>query len=331
MDISFKIKRIDKALKHLSIYQHQCQLCPRQCAVDRKNELGYCSTGNEAFISHAGLHFGEEPILSGHVNHKKSLEFDSTHSGGSGTIFFTGCHLKCLYCQNHQISWENLGHRISIKALSNKILEIQDKGAFNLNLVSPTHMLIPILSALKIAYKNGLTIPLVYNSSGYEREMIIQKLDGIIDIYLPDLKYFSPQLSKKLSGVANYFDHAKKAVLEMSSQQPNLVINKHNIAKKGLIIRHLVLPGQVKETLHILNWIKKNISNSFGLSLMSQFYPCFKTPPEFQRKITKEEYKRVLCAAEKLGFEQIFIQPELFSGDRHLIPDFKLNNPFTWK
>lgn len=298
--------------------------------MKRDKEWGYCSTGSEASIAHAGLHFGEEPVLSGHSNYKNDSGMNSLHPQGSGAIFFTGCHLKCLYCQNYQISWENLGDKISIKELSSKMLEIQKKGALNINLVSPTHMLIPLLSALKIAYNNGLNIPLVYNSSGYEKEKIIKKLDGIVDIYLPDMKYFSPYLSKKLSGVSNYFYHAKKAILEMSTQQPNLVFDKQEIAQKGLIIRHLVLPGQVNDTLNILKWIKNNIPNSFGLSLMSQFYPCFKTPFEFQRKITHEEYNQVLRTAQDLGFKQIFIQPELFSDDSHLVPDFKLENPFRW-
>ncbi|MFW6124181.1 MAG: radical SAM protein [Acidobacteriota bacterium] len=328
MDIAVKIKKLDKAIKDLSTHSYKCQLCPRQCSVNRKKEWGYCSMGYEASVSHVGLHFGEEPILSGHKNHKKRPKSNPSQSSGSGTIFFTGCHLKCLFCQNHQISWGNLGKEISIKELSNNMLEIQKKGALNINLVSPTHMLIPILSALKLAYKNGLTIPLVYNSSGYERDLIIQKLDGIIDIYLPDLKYFSTQLSKKLSGVPNYFDHAKKAILEMSDQQPNLIFNDHEIIQQGLIIRHLILPGQVNDTLHILKWIKENISNSFGISLMSQFHPCFKTPPEFQRKITQEEYKKIIRTANNFGFEQIYTQPELFSDDGHLIPDFKLKNPF---
>ena len=331
MNISLKIKKINQALKDLSKNSHECQLCPRQCSVDRNKEVGYCLFGNKASISYYGLHFGEEPIISGYTSPKKNKELDSLHPRGSGTIFFTGCHLKCLYCQNHQISWENLGQEISTKALSNKMLELQEKGAVNINLVSPTHMLIPILSALKIAYENGLHIPLVYNSSGYERDTIIQKLDGIIDIYLPDLKYFSSSLSKKLSGISNYFDHAKKALLEMSSQQSNLVIDKNKTARQGLIVRHLVLPGQVNDSLHILNWIKKITPRSSALSLMSQFDPCFKTPPEFQRRITHTEYKRVLDAAEKLKFEQIYIQPELFSDDRHLIPDFKLKNPFKWE
>jgi putative pyruvate formate lyase activating enzyme len=330
MDTALKIKKLERVLKDLTKHHYKCQLCPRQCSVNREKEWGYCSAGKDASISYAGLHFGEEPVLSGHTNLKSESEINSFQSRGSGTIFFTGCHLKCLHCQNHQISWENLGEKISIKGLSNKMLEIQKKGALNINLVSPTHMLIPLLSSLKIAYKNGLTIPLVYNSSGYERDEVIKKLEGIIDIYLPDIKYFSPRISKKLSGVSDYFGHTKKAILEMSSQQSNLVFDKHQIAKYGLIIRHLVLPGQTNDTINILKWIKKNISGSIGLSLMSQFYPCYKTPPEFQRKITHEEYQRVLHAAHDLGFEQIFIQPELFSDDSHLIPDFKRENPFKW-
>jgi len=331
MKISLKIKKIDRALKALAGHKNKCQLCPRQCSVNREKELGYCLTGNNASLSHAGLHFGEEPVLSGYTNCRKELKISSAHPLGSGTIFFTGCHLKCLYCQNHQISWENNGNKISTRALSNKMLDIQKKGALNINLVSPTHMLIPILSALKKAYENGLSIPLVYNSSGYERDNIIKELDGIVDIYLPDIKYLSPLLSKKLSNASNYFRYAKKAVLEMSRQQYNLILDKHGVAQKGLVIRHLVLPGQTADTKNILKWIKKNISNSYGLSLMGQFYPCYKTPPEFQRKITRQEYKKVLHTAQKIGFTQIYFQPELFSDESHLIPDFKQDNPFKWE
>lgn len=208
------------------------------------------------------------------------------------------------------------------------MLELQSKGALNINLVSPTHMLIPILSALKTAYIKGLSLPLVYNSSGYERAEVIKKLDGVVDLYLPDMKYFSPQLSKRLSGVSGYFGQAKKAIKEMADQQPHLKLEENETAQKGLIIRHLVLPGQVSNTLNILNWIKENIPLSIGLSLMSQFYPCFKTPPEFQRKITKKEYEKVLRIAQELGFKYIYAQPELFSDNRHLIPDFNHQNPF---
>ncbi len=331
MDIPAKIEKIDTALEALSEHRHSCRLCPRKCSVNREKESGYCSAGKDAFLSHAGLHFGEEPVLSGHEDCNKELTNGPGSSSGSGTIFFTGCHLKCLYCQNHQISWGNQGSKISITGLARKMLEIQEKGALNINLVSPTHMILPILSALKKAYEKGLSIPLVYNSCGYERDDILKKLDGIIDIYLPDIKYFSSQLSKQLSGVSDYFDHTKRAVLEMSRQQPDLILDKNKAAHQGLIIRHLILPGQVNDSIKILNWIKENISNSFGLSLMSQFYPCFKTPLEFRKKISPHEYKQVLDTAQKLEFKQMYIQPDLFSDDRHLIPDFKLKNPFRWE
>ncbi|MCD6516976.1 MAG: hypothetical protein J7L72_06115 [Candidatus Aminicenantes bacterium] len=331
MDISEKIKKIDKALEALSENRHSCRLCPRQCSVDREKESGYCSAGNDVYISHAGLHFGEEPVLSGYKDYRKKSRKSPGSSSGSGTIFFTGCHLKCLFCQNHQISWGNQGSKISTTGLARKMLEIQKKGALNINLVSPTHMILPILSALKKAYETGLSIPLVYNSCGYERDVILKNLEGIIDIYLPDIKYFSSQLSKQLSGVSDYFDHTKRAILEMSRQQPELVLDRGKTAQRGLIIRHLILPGQVNDSIKILNWIKENISNSFGLSLMSQFYPCFKTPLEFQKKISPYEYKQVLETAQMLEFKEMYIQPDLFSDNRHLIPDFKLKNPFRWE
>lgn len=331
MDIPAKIKKIDSTLKTLSEHEHACRLCPRQCSIDRERRSGYCSAGKDASLSYSGLHFGEEPALSGYEDCHKELKNFPGPSSGSGTIFFTGCHLKCLYCQNHQISWGNQGSEVSTTGLARKILEIQKKGALNINLVSPTHMILPLLSALKKAYKKGLSLPLVYNSCGYERDVILRNLEGIIDIYLPDIKYFSPLLSQKLSGVSDYFDQTKRAILEMSRQQPDLILDKNKSAQRGLIIRHLVLPGQGNDSIKILNWIKKNIPNSYGLSLMSQFYPCFKTPVEFRRKISPAEYEEVVKIAQKLEFEQIFIQPELFLDDRHVIPDFKLENPFRWE
>ncbi len=331
MDTAAKIKKINLALEALCENKQRCGLCPRECSVNRDMEWGYCSSGREASLSHVGLHFGEEPVLIGHENCSKKQTKNSIPKLGSGTIFFSGCHLKCLHCQNYQISWNNQGNKISNEELAVKMLELQKKGALNINLVSPTHMLLPILSALKMAYQKGLFIPLVYNSSGYEKDSIIKKLDGIIDLYLPDLKYRSPQLSKKLSGVSNYFKFAKSALLEMSTQQPELILNQNSIAQKGLIIRHLVIPGKVQDTINILKWIKQNISNSFGLSLMSQFYPCFKTPPEFQKKVTPNEYEKAVNAAQKLGFECLYVQPELFSDNDHLIPDFKQKSPFTWE
>jgi putative pyruvate formate lyase activating enzyme len=331
MDIASKIKKIDKALEVLSEHRHSCRLCPRQCSVDREKESGYCSTGKDASLSHTGLHFGEEPVLSGYEDCKEELKKGPGPQSGSGTIFFTGCHLKCLYCQNYQISWENQGSKISTTGLARKMLEIQRKGALNINLVSPTHMIRPILSALKKAYEKGLSIPLVYNSCGYERDVILKNLEGIIDVYLPDIKYLSSQLSKQLSGVSDYFDYAKRAILEMSRQQPELILDRNKTVQQGLIIRHLVLPGQINDSKNILNWIKKNISNSFGLSLMSQFYPCFRTPLEFRRKISSYEYEQVLETAQKLAFKQMYIQPALFPDDRHLIPDFKQKNPFGWE
>ncbi|MBD3414187.1 MAG: radical SAM protein [Candidatus Aminicenantes bacterium] len=330
MKTSDKIKKIGQAQKALAEHKFNCRLCPRDCSVNRNTTTGYCSSENTAFVSHIGLHFGEEPVLSGHTDTEQNSNQNPSSCYGSGTIFFTGCHLKCLHCQNHQISWGYQGQNISVKGLAHSMLGLQKKGALNINLVSPTHMLLPILSALKTALQMGLKIPLVFNSSGYEKRKIIRQLNGIIDLYLPDLKYFSSQISKKLSGVSDYFDTAQKAVYEMSIQQPDLILDESGIAQKGLIVRHLLIPGEVDDSLRLLDWVKENLPNTIGISLMSQFYPCFKTPPEYRKKITADEYEKAVRAAKQSGFRHLFVQPELFSDLKHLIPDFSQKNPFQW-
>ena len=211
------------------------------------------------------------------------------------------------------------------------MLCLQKQGALNINLVSPTHIIIPILRALKIAYSQGLELPLLYNSNGYEKLETVKELDGIIDIYLPDLKYFSPKISEKFSGVEDYFSHASQVIEEMHRQQPSLFLDDLGIARKGLIIRHLALPGMTDDSIAIIEWISRYISTSVTLSLMSQYHPCFKAPPEVQRHLSPKEYQEVISRAEELSFENMFIQPESFAPDEHLIPDFDETDPFRWK
>ncbi len=326
-----KLKRIEKALDNLSGLELECRLCPRECKVNRRaGQKGICQSTDRASLSHALLHFGEEPVLSGLEDCAKAGAPGTSQRSGSGTIFFSGCNLKCLFCQNYQLSWLNKGEGVSDEGLARKMLHLQEKGALNINLVSPTHLILPILRALRIAFEQGLRLPIVYNSNGYEKAEVIRNLEGIIDIYLPDMKYFSPELAARFSNAPDYFQRASLAIKEMHWQQPELLLSEREVAQRGLIIRHLVLPGQVEDSLAVLDWIAQNISTSVCLSLMSQYHPCFKAPAEIQRNLTASEYNRVISRAEELGFESMFIQPEPFAEAHHLIPDFNLENPFKW-
>ncbi|MBC7364268.1 MAG: radical SAM protein [Candidatus Aminicenantes bacterium] len=319
-----KLEAIDKAIARLSPLESCCTLCPRNCRVDRTSgHVGICQTGNLARVSVGLLHYGEEPALSGRGT--------AAGTRGSGTIFFTGCNLKCLFCQNYQLSWLNEGEIKTDEQLAQLMLWLQAQGALNINLVSPTHVVLPILRALRIAYSQGLSLPLVWNSNGYESLEVVEQLRGIVDIYLPDLKYVSSELSKKYSAAPDYFERARLALQEMYCQQPDLILDDQEIARAGLIIRHLVLPGQTDDSIRVLEWIANNLSTSVGLSLMSQYHPCFKAPTELRREITAEEYRQVMNRALELGFEHLFLQPEPFEEDEHLVPDFRRKNPFRWK
>ena len=313
-----KLELVEKALARLAPLESDCTLCPRDCRVDRtKGAEGVCRTGCVASVSHALLHFGEEPVISG--------------KAGSGTIFFTGCNLKCLFCQNYQLSWLLEGAPVTDNELAALILGLQEQGARNINLVSPTHVVLPILRALRIAIPEGLRIPLVWNSNGYDSVAVIRALEGIVDIYLPDLKYHSPAISKKYSAAADYFAMASVAVREMSVQQPVLDLGPDGTARKGLVVRHLILPGAVEDTLAILEWACETLSPFIGLSLMSQYHPCYRAPEEIQREVSQEEYRRAADKALALGFDHLFLQPESFRPDEHLVPDFRKKTPFRWK
>jgi putative pyruvate formate lyase activating enzyme len=325
-----KILRTEEALDNLSSQKKECRLCPRECGVNRaKGEVGFCKSGDHASISHALLHYGEEPVLSGIEETKSDLA--QVRSCGSGTVFFSGCHLKCVFCQNYQLSWENLGEPVSDEELAAKMLSLQVKGALNINLVSPTHFVLPILNAIRIASLKGLRLPIVYNSNGYEKQNIIRYLEGIVDLYLPDIKYFSNTLAKNLSGVSDYFLHTQLAVSEMYMQKPALVLDETGTAMEGLIIRHLVLPGHTEDSLDLVDWIAQNLSTSVCLSIMSQYQPCFIAPSEYQKTLTAKEYSRVLERAQNLGFKTIFFQEMPTKREESLTPDFSRKNPFHWK
>ncbi len=313
-----KLELVDRALDRLSPLEAACTLCPRDCRVDRTMGAdGVCRTGCRASVSHALLHFGEEPVISGR--------------SGSGTIFFTGCNLKCLFCQNYQLSWLLEGEPATDAELAAMMLGLQAKGAHNINFVSPTHVVLPILRALRLALADGLEIPLIWNSNGYDSLEVVRALEGVVDVYLPDLKYHSPALSKRYSGAEDYFDRASEAVREMSLQQPALDLAAGGTARRGLVLRHLILPGAVEDTLALLRWTRESLSPYIGLSLMSQYRPCFKAPEEIQRGVSPEEYRRAADEATSLGFDQLFLQPEPFRPDEHLVPDFRKDKPFRWK
>jgi putative pyruvate formate lyase activating enzyme len=326
-----KIDRIDSALARLRSHESDCRLCPRDCRVDRAGkEKGFCENGDTAVVSHALLHYGEEPVLSGPGDGVSARSDAARMRSGSGTVFFTGCNLKCRFCQNYQLSWFGQGRPAGDEELAGLMLGLQEKGALNINLVSPSHLILPILRALRIAYAEGLKIPVVSNSNGYERVSVLASLEGIIDIYLPDLKYFSPELSLKFSGAEDYFIQASEAVKEMSFQQPALVLDDQGIAQRGLIVRHLVLPGQTRDSLAILEWLAREFGRHVVISLMSQYHPWFRAPTELQRPLSREEYREVLSRAEGLGFERMFVQPEAFGPGDHLFPDFDRAEPFRW-
>jgi putative pyruvate formate lyase activating enzyme len=321
MNTAAKIRRIERALEALEPREADCDLCPRDCRVDRRaSRAGICRSGTRAAVSRALLHFGEEPAISGTGNRR-----------GSGTIFFAGCNLKCLFCQNFQISWQLQGEEMDDEALAAAIIGLQAQGAVNINLVSPTHVIVPILRALRIAFAGGLRLPLVYNSNGYENVDVVERLAGIVDIYLPDLKYVSPAPAKAYSGAADYFVRAAAALQEMFVQQPDLVVDNDGLAVGGMIIRHLVLPGNADDSRAALEWIASTLGPHVAVSLMSQYRPCFRAPESIRRPLSAAEYRSVLDKAGELGLNHLFVQPEVFGPDDHLVPDFDLEEPFRWK
>ncbi|MBR3843858.1 MAG: radical SAM protein [Christensenellaceae bacterium] len=286
----------------------KCYDCPRMCGVDRENTFGYCGMPKAAVVARAALHFWEEPCISG--------------KNGSGTIFFSGCSLRCIFCQNHEISQKHFGKKVSIAELADMMKMLEAEGAHNINLVTATHFAHLLPEAIT---KAKLHIPVVYNCGGYERLEVIQSLDGLIDIYLPDLKYFSPELSGKFSGAANYFEKAAAAILEMIRQTGKAEYDSDGIMQKGVIIRHLVLPGHREDSMRILDWIKDCVPEDVRISLMRQYTPRKeKLPyPELNRRLTSFEYDKVAEYAEKIGIKQIYFQ-EKGSAESSFTPDFDL-------
>lgn len=276
---------------------NKCTLCPFECKVNRNNgELGRCKVGNNIKIGLHSLYFDEEPCISG--------------KEGSGAIFFSNCNLKCKYCQNYKISAEGKGKEISIEELSNIFIEEQEKGANNINLITAVPYVLHIIEAIKLARKKGLHIPIVYNTSGYESIKTLKILEGYIDIYLPDFKYYDNDLAFRLSKVNNYREVTQKAILEMYRQVGKNEYDDRGILKKGMIIRHLVLPNNIQNSKNVLKWIKENLPEDIMVSLMAQYFPTYKAKEDemINRKLTKKEYEEVENYLFDLDIENGYVQ-----------------------
>jgi len=286
-----------------------CSICPRECNADRENgRLGFCLCDDKIRVAKVMLHHWEEPVISG--------------KNGSGAIFFSGCPLKCVFCQNQGISQRTKGKSVSENELSDIMLDLQEKGAHNINLVTPTHFVPQIIKSLDIA-KPKLKIPVVYNTSGYEKVETLRMLDGYVDIYLPDFKYYSSELSSKYSKAPDYFEVASKALLEMHRQVGKVVLDENGIMQKGMIVRHLVLPSCRKDSIKVLEELAKLLPvTDIKLSLMSQYTPEFAPIeyPELSRRITTFEYNSVLDKALELGFDGFF--QEKTSATKKYTPEF---------
>ena len=298
-----------------------CDICPRNCGVNRlKGELGFCHSGALPIVDTVCRHLGEEPPISG--------------TKGSGTVFFGNCNLRCVYCQNHQISqnWRKMQSKeMEYQALAEKLLYLQNElSCHNINFVSPSHFVPQILKALMLAVPMGLKIPLVYNTSGYDSVETIKVLDGIIDIYLPDLRYASDKIAKRFSQVTDYVEHDRDVIKEMYRQVGNLVTDENDIAQRGLIVRHLILPERLAGSEESLTWLAKEVSPEVSISLMAQYYPAHHAArfPALCRRITEAEYSEAVDLLDKLGLENGWIQE--MSAPETYQPDFmRESHPFN--
>lgn len=330
----------DERIAVLEALAAPCRLCPRECGVDRRaGERGRCLAGPLPLVARWCVHRGEEPVISG--------------SAGSGTVFFAGCHLRCVYCQNHQISQGVRARRaprrgqarpmavaddgraqleryaISVERLAEIFLELAGQGVHNINLVSPSTQLPQIVTALRLATARGLQLPIVYNSSGYEALPALQQLDGLIDLYLPDYKYATPRIASRLSGVADYPQRALAAIAEMQRQVGGLIVDDDDIARRGLLVRHLVLPGRWYETDQALAQLVDRIGFDVAVSLMAQYGPAHRASqiPDLDRPLTAVEYARAVRALERVGIGRGFMQ-ELDATECYR-PDFdRIEHPF---
>lgn len=307
MELSDKLAFLKKIYK-------DCWLCPQQCHIDRtKGEIGFCGLPAKIIMDCAMRHHGEEPPLSG--------------TGGAGTIFLSSCNLRCIYCQNYQISYNTCGQELTPPALAQVMLDLQKSGCHNIEPVTPTPQTPSIMEALMLAREQGLKIPFVYNCGGYEHPFVIKMLDKMVDIYLPDFKYGLAEDGAAFSGVSDYPRYALDSLNEMVNQVGPGLEMENGIAKKGIIVRHLILPGKLENSKEVFRLIKKEISTSVTISLMSQYTPTVKVRnhPLLGRRINPKEYNEILNFALDLGFDNLFVQEV---NDNELTPDFNSGKPF---
>lgn len=291
-----------------------CKICPRNCNVNRlMKKTGYCRCDDSIKIALVSTHYYEEPCIS--------------EENGSGTIFFSNCNMSCKFCQNYEISQQGKGKIVSINRLAEIMLEQQERKVNNINLVTPTMYVYQIIEAIKIARKKGLNIPIIYNTNSYENVETIKALKGYIDIYLPDLKYYTDELSIKYSNAMHYFDNATNAILEMKKQIPNYEFDESGIMKKGVIIRHLILPNYIQNTKNILKWIKKNFNDNIYVSIMAQYFPTYKAKEDdkINRKISLKEYREIEKYVYELNFKNGYMQ-DLGKHEEEYVPKFNYRN-----
>lgn len=290
----------------------KCEICPRKCKVNRYEKKGYCKCDDKVKIALVSKHYFEEPCISGR--------------NGSGTIFFSNCNLNCIFCQNHDISQGGKGIDVTIERLAEIMLEQQERGANNINLVTPTMYVEQIIKAIDIAKDGGLNIPIVYNTNGYEEVETIKKLAGYIDIYLPDFKYFTNELAIKYSKAPNYFEKVTSALLEMQSQFDEYVFDGE-IMKKGMIVRHLVLPNHIQNSKNVLKWIKENLREDIYVSVMAQYFPTYKAVGDelIGRKLSFSEYRKIEQYFYGLDIKNGYIQ-DLGKHEEEFVPDFNMDN-----
>jgi len=295
----------------------RCSLCPRECGVNRLDgRTGFCGLGAGAVLARALPHFGEEPPISG--------------TAGAGTLFLSSCNLRCPFCQNYRISRERMGEATDRETLAGRMLELALKGCHNIELVTPSPQLPAVLEALLAAREWGLNLPLVYNCGGYEKADVIGLLDGIVDVWLPDFKYGSEGDALACAAPADYPEHALSSIGEMIRQAGERLQTAGGIARRGVIIRHLVLPGRVQNSLDAVRLIAERLSKKVPLSLMAQYTPtpAVADDPLMGRRVTREEYEAVVDHALDLGFENLFIQEV---DEKNLVPDFDREEPFVWE
>ena len=287
-----------------------CTICPHNCKIDRTKNPGRCKSTDKIKIALYSIHNFEEPCISGEK--------------GSGTIFFSNCNMNCVFCQNYEISQLGRGKEITIEELADIMIKQQEKNVQNINLVTPTSYVLHIIEAIKIARKKGLKIPIVYNTNGYESVETLKLLEGYIDIYLPDLKYYYNDLAKRYSKVDNYFEIATKAIQEMYRQVGAPVLDENGVMKRGLMVRHLILPNEVQNSKKVLKWIKENMDANIYVSIMAQYFPTYRAKeiPELSRKITKEEYEKIENYLYEIDLENGYIQ-ELGEHEEEYVPTWE--------